>query len=46
MEVGQRKANEDRVLMARQLQETEKAVSRLRLELLAKDLEGMNQTLS
>jgi hypothetical protein len=29
MEVGQRKADEDRALMARQLQETEKAVSRL-----------------
>jgi hypothetical protein len=40
MEVGQRKADEDRALMARQLQETEKVVSRLRLELLAKDLEG------
>lgn len=40
MEVGQRKAEEDRALMARQLQETEQTVSRLRLELLAKDLEG------
>jgi hypothetical protein len=44
IEVGQRKAEEDRALMARQLQETEKTVSRLQLELLAKDLEGNEST--
>jgi hypothetical protein len=43
MEVGQKKVDEDRTLMARQLQETEKAVSLLQLELLAKELEG-NET--
>jgi hypothetical protein len=43
MEIGQKKAEEDRALMARQMEENERTIAQLRLELQAKDLEG-NET--
>lgn len=40
MEVGQKKADEDRAMMVQQMDETEKTVARLRLKLQTKELEG------